>query len=84
MDSMDNERYKLILDIAAEGFWDWNLKTSQAYLSPRYCELIGYSPVVFDSGFLKQIIHPDDHQHSSAYSMNISMENEQLQLLNIA
>src|SRR6185369_437492 len=63
MDSIDCERCKLILDIATEGFWDWNLKANQAYLSPRYCELIGYSSDVFDRAFLKQIIHPDDHMH---------------------
>jgi two-component system cell cycle sensor histidine kinase/response regulator CckA len=63
MDYIDCERCKLILDIAAEGFWDWNLKANQAYLSPRYCELIGYSPDVFDREFLKQVIHPDDHMH---------------------
>lgn len=63
MDSMEYERCKLILDVATEGYWDWNLKTNQAYLSPRYCELIGYSPDVFDRAFLKQIIHPDDHLH---------------------
>lgn len=61
---METERYKLILDVATEGFWDWDLTTDRAYLSPRYCELIGYSPDdrLFDSTFLNEIIHPDDHQ----------------------
>ncbi|NVN89647.1 MAG: PAS domain S-box protein [Desulfuromonadales bacterium] len=61
---METERYKLILDVATEGFWDWDLKTGLAYLSPRFCELIGYSPddTIFDSTFIKQIVHPDDHQ----------------------
>ncbi len=61
---MDCERYQLVLDIANEGFWDWDLKTDRAYLSPRYCELIGYSPddTIFDSTLLGKIIHPDDRQ----------------------
>jgi PAS domain S-box-containing protein len=52
----------LILEVTTEGYWDWNLKNDKAYLSPRYCELVGYSPddTVFDSQFFKSIIHPDD------------------------
>jgi len=61
---MDLDRYKLILNFASEGFWDWDLKADRAYLSPRYCEMIGYSPddTVFDTAFLKKIIYPDDQQ----------------------
>lgn len=63
MDSRD--RSGLIFDVTTEGYWDWNLKTDRAYLSPRYCELTGYSPddTVFDSNFFKTIIHPDDRDH---------------------
>lgn len=55
----------LIFEVTTEGYWDWNLKIDRAYLSPRYCELIGYSPdnTVFDSHFLNSIIHPDDRDH---------------------
>jgi len=63
MDSRN--RFDLILDVTTEGHWDWNLKNDRAYLSPRYCELAGYSPddTVFDSQFFKSIIHPDDRDH---------------------
>jgi len=59
---MKTDRNELILNIATEGFWDWNLKTDTAFLSPRYCELVGYSPddTVFDSNFFRTILHPDD------------------------
>jgi len=62
---MSTDSYRLILDIASEGFWDWDLKTDRAYLSPRYCDMVGYAPgeTIFDSAFLKTIIHPDDHRH---------------------
>lgn len=62
--SQDRERLNLVLSVAREGFWDWNLKTDQLYLSPRYCEVTGYSPIdtLFDTAFMKLIIHPDDHQ----------------------
>ena len=48
--------------MATEGFWDWDVKADRAYLSPCYCELLGYSPedTVFDSHFFKLTIHPDD------------------------
>ncbi len=61
---MDSDRYKLILEFATEGFWDWNLKADRAFLSPRYCEMTGYSPddTVFDTAFLRKIIYPDDQQ----------------------
>jgi len=61
---MDEDRAKLLLDVAVEGFWDWDLKADLAYLSPRYCELTGYDPedTVFDSSFFASIIHPQDRE----------------------
>jgi len=53
---MDAERCKLILSVATEGFWDWDLKTDQAYLSPRFCELIGYP---YDTVLTRAIFLPD-------------------------
>ncbi|MDR3579587.1 MAG: PAS domain S-box protein [Oryzomonas sp.] len=59
---MSKDRNELILNIATEGFWDWDLKSDRAYLSPRYCELAGYFPddTIFDIQFFKSIIHPED------------------------
>jgi PAS domain S-box-containing protein len=59
---MSKDRNELILNIATEGFWDWDLKSDRAYVSPRYCELAGYFPddTIFDSRFFKSIIHPED------------------------
>jgi two-component system CheB/CheR fusion protein len=56
------DRNELILAVSNEGFWDWDLTTDRAYLSPRYCELAGYSPddTIFDSRFFKTITHPED------------------------
>ncbi|MSM40897.1 MAG: PAS domain S-box protein [Geobacter sp.] len=61
---MGTDLSDLILSVATEGFWDWDLKADIAYLSPRYCELTGYSAeeTVFDSAFFKSIIHPDDRE----------------------
>jgi len=59
----ERQREQLVLNIATEGFWDWEPKTGILYLSPQYCELVGYSSdiTLFDTNFLKMIIHPDDH-----------------------
>lgn len=60
----NREREQLVLNIATEGFWEWQPKADYLYLSPQYCKLIGYPTdiTLFDSNFLKMIIHPDDHQ----------------------
>lgn len=64
LEDKEIQREKLILNMSVEGFWDWDLQTDQFYLSPSFCERIGYSSVttLFDIHFIKMIIHPDDHQ----------------------
>jgi PAS domain S-box-containing protein len=59
---MKTHRTEMMLDMASEGFWEWDLKKDRAFLSPRYCQLIGYSheDTVFNSTFFRSIIHPDD------------------------
>jgi two-component system, cell cycle sensor histidine kinase and response regulator CckA len=58
------QREKLILNMAVDGFWDWDLKADQFYLSPSFCERLGYSSATlfFDTHFIKKIVYPDDHQ----------------------
>jgi len=59
---MDLVRNTLMLELASEGVWDWDLEQDRAYLSPRYCELVGYAPedTVFDRAFFEGILHPED------------------------
>jgi len=56
------ERLRLVSEASNDGVWDWNLKTDLAELSPRYWEIIGYSPreEVANLSFLKRLIHPAD------------------------
>ena len=56
-------RFRLTLDVATDGLWDWNLTTMQAFYSPSWIRLLGLEdqdiPLnnVFD---WKNRIHQDD------------------------
>lgn len=56
------ERYVLAEKATNDGLWDWNTKTGDAYLSPRWKSLLGYEehelPNHIDSFFNN--IYPDD------------------------
>jgi PAS domain S-box-containing protein len=60
--SESNERFNLSVTGSHDGIWDWNIKTSELYLSPRWKEMIGYEdheiPNVLDS--FERRVHPDD------------------------
>ena len=36
------ERLKLVIQAANDGFWDWNLESGELYISPRWKEILGY------------------------------------------
>ncbi len=55
------ERLKLALEATNDGLWDWNIAGNEVYLSPRWCEMLGYAPGEID-GYeaVQRIVHPDD------------------------
>ncbi len=60
--SESNNRFNLAVKGSHDGIWDWNIRTGELYLSPRWKEMIGYEdheiPNILDS--FERRIHPDD------------------------
>ncbi len=56
------ERLQLVFGASNDGFWDWNLDTNEVYFSPRWGEILGYSPEEIEPNihFWRNITHPDD------------------------
>ncbi len=56
------ERWQLVLRGNNDGIWDWNIKTNQAFLSPRWKEMLGYQDHELgnDHQTWRNLIHPDD------------------------
>ena len=56
------ERYALAVRAANDGLWDWNLKKSQIYYSPRWKQMLGYSEEEISDNPNEWFnrVHPDD------------------------
>ncbi len=61
---VSRERLELVLDASDEGYWDWNLLSTEAHQSPRYETLLGYKPGELEPGYLpwRGMVHPEDLQ----------------------
>ena len=56
------ERLRFALEGANDGFWDFNMKTGEFYISTRGHEILGYSPDEMKklAKDWKNLVHPDD------------------------
>lgn len=76
------ERYALAVAGASEGIWDWNIKTNEAYFSPRWQSLLGISQagVSADIDQWFDRVHPDDvsalHAALKAHFRDVDMHFE--------
>ncbi len=57
-----NKRYELIAKNGNDGLWDWDLRTNDVYLSPRWKNLLGYEDDEIENefGVRDALTHPDD------------------------
>jgi diguanylate cyclase (GGDEF)-like protein/PAS domain S-box-containing protein len=62
--SESEERYALAVRGANDGLWDWDLRTNDIYLSPRWKEILGYEEdeIGNDPDEWLERIHPDSQQ----------------------
>ncbi len=63
--TQDHARLMLALNASGDGLWDWDAVTNTVYYSPRYIEMLGYTPETFPAllSSWEEKIHPDDHVH---------------------
>jgi diguanylate cyclase (GGDEF)-like protein/PAS domain S-box-containing protein len=56
------ERYALAVRGANDGLWDWNLKTNEIYLSPRWKAMLGYAEDEIGNTLTEWFsrVHPED------------------------
>lgn len=65
---ISNERWKLAIEGARDGVWDWNLRTNEVAYSKRWKEILGYTEDEIDNTYDEWAnrIHPDDRQTALA------------------
>ena len=58
---LSDERLQSILGISGDGLWDWNITSDHVYFSPRWSEMLGFSPddLLAHVTTWEQLIHPD-------------------------
>lgn len=61
---ISNERWKLAIEGARDGVWDWNLQTNEVVYSLRWKEILGYADNEIANRFdeWETRLHPDDRQ----------------------
>ncbi len=55
-------RLRRILDAVSDGAWDWNVRTGQIRMTPRFYRMLGYEPdgIAASSWTWIDLLHPDD------------------------
>ena len=60
--SKDADRWRIAVEEATDGLWDWELKTGRCFYSPRWKEILGYSDDEIGNSIEEwtKRINPDD------------------------
>ncbi|MCH8997281.1 MAG: PAS domain-containing protein [Proteobacteria bacterium] len=55
-------RYARAVSGTNDGLWDWNVRTNENYLSPRWEEIVGHAPGALEPAAqtVFDMVHPDD------------------------
>jgi diguanylate cyclase (GGDEF)-like protein/PAS domain S-box-containing protein len=66
--AISNERWKLAIEGARDGVWDWNIQTNDISYSKRWKEILGYAEDEIADRFdeWEKRLHPDDRQTALA------------------
>ncbi len=53
---------RFVLEGTNDGFWDVDMKSNRVFMSPRGCEILGFSPEEMTENFeiWSKLVHPDD------------------------
>jgi PAS domain S-box-containing protein len=64
-----NEQFALAIAGTNDGIWDWNLKTGELYLSPRWKQIIGYGADELEQTYsmFESLVHEGDRDRVRAY-----------------
>ncbi len=63
---LSEERFDLAMLASSDGVWDWDLKTSEVYYSPRWKAMVGYEDQELENSFStwEALVHPDDRDRT--------------------
>lgn len=62
----ETDPWKLALEVAGLGVWDWDLRTKTTFYSETWCQMLGYTRSDFpeNADLFLLLVHPDDRDRA--------------------